>query len=84
MVSLGDITRQGVDGAAQIAAVARANVAHAKLDEKVSVVQGKVEELLAAGAIPGAGTFDVLVSEWMVWKEEDRGVKGGWCGRRGC
>jgi protein arginine N-methyltransferase 3 len=55
----------GVDGAAQIAAVARANIAHAGLGGKVSVVQGKVEELLAAGSIPGAGTFDVLVSEWM-------------------
>ena len=56
----------GVDGAADIAAVARANVAHAKLDDRVDVVQGKLERLLEdPEAIPGAGSFDVLVSEWM-------------------
>lgn len=56
----------GVDGAADIAAVARANVAHNGVSDVVSVTQGKVEELLAADGIPGgAGSFDVLVSEWM-------------------
>ena len=56
----------GVDGAADIAAVARANVAHNGVSDVVSVVQGKVEELLAEDGVPGgAGSFDVLVSEWM-------------------
>ena len=45
----------GVDGAADIAAVARANVAHNGVSDVVSVVQGKVEELLAETAFPGRG-----------------------------
>ena len=56
----------GVDGAAQIADVARAVIKHNKLDDRVSIVEGKVEELISDGSIPGAGSFDVLVSEWMV------------------
>ena len=49
-----------------MAACARANVAHNGVDDRVSVVQGKVEELLRNGDIPGgANSYDVLVSEWM-------------------
>jgi len=35
------------------------------LSSYFSAIQGKVEALLESGAIPGAGSFDVLVSEWM-------------------
>ena len=56
----------GVDGAAPMAACARANVAHNGVEDVVSIVQGKVEELLLTGDIPGgANSYDVLVSEWM-------------------
>ena len=64
----------GVDGAADIAAVARANVAHNGFRDVVTVVQGKVEELLRRASSDEAGdeknalrkhSFDVLVSEWM-------------------
>ena len=56
----------GVDGAAPMAACARANVAHNGVDDTVVVVQGKVEELIKDGKIPGgANSYDVLVSEWM-------------------
>ena len=60
----------GVDGAAQIADVARAVVKHNKLEDRVSIVEGKVEELICNGSIPGAGSFDVLVSEWMVGRSK--------------
>ena len=57
----------GVDGAAPMAACARANVAHNGVDDRVSIVQGKVEELLRKGDVQlgGANSYDVLVSEWM-------------------
>ncbi len=68
----------GVDGAADIAKVARANVAHNSFEGKIKIVQGKVEELLktagqATAAYPDSenpnplvpNSFDVLVSEWM-------------------
>lgn len=42
----------GIDGAADIAAVARANVKHNGFDGTIKIVQGKVEELLAqAGGV---------------------------------
>ena len=67
----------GVDGAAEIAAVARANAAHNGFGDVITIVQGKVEELIRAdvgdsksAAPEGSETlqkhsFDVLVSEWM-------------------
>ena len=64
----------GVDGAAEIAAVARANAAHNGFGDVITIVQGKVEELLRADASSAAPegsetlqkhSFDVLVSEWM-------------------
>ena len=67
----------GVDGAADIAKVARANAAHNGFGDVITVVQGKVEELIRAdvgdsksAAPEGSETlqkhsFDVLVSEWM-------------------
>lgn len=67
----------GVDGAADIAKVARANAAHNGFGDVITIVQGKVEELIRAdvgdsksAAPEGSETlqkhsFDVLVSEWM-------------------
>jgi len=62
----------GVDAAADIAAVARANVAHNGLDDVIQIVQGKVEDLLERANEEGSegsslekNSFDVLVSEWM-------------------
>ena len=62
----------GVDGAADIAAVARANAAHNGFRDVITVVQGKVEELLRRSSSDISGddvlrkhSFDVLVSEWM-------------------
>ena len=67
----------GVDGAADIAKVARANAAHNGFGDVITIVQGKVEELIRAdvgdsksAAPDGSETlqkhsFDVLVSEWM-------------------
>lgn len=46
----------GIDGAADIAAVARANVKHNGFDGTIKIVQGKVEELLAqAGGVANDG-----------------------------
>ena len=69
----------GVDGAADIAAVARANAEHNGFRDVITVVQGKVEELLKEAKTRGdedgddvndenvlrKHSFDVLVSEWM-------------------
>ena len=67
----------GVDGAADIAKVARANAAHNGFGDVITIVQGKVEELIRvdvgdskSAAPEGSETlqkhsFDVLVSEWM-------------------
>ena len=69
----------GVDGAADIAAVARANAEHNGFRDVITVVQGKVEELLKQADVGGdesgddvnnenvlrKHSFDVLVSEWM-------------------
>ena len=67
----------GVDGAADIAKVARANAAHNGFGDVITVVQGKVEELIRvdvgdskSAAPEGSETlqkhsFDVLVSEWI-------------------
>ena len=69
----------GVDGAADIAAVARANAEHNGFRDVITVVQGKVEELLKRADVGGdesgddvnnenvlrKHSFDVLVSEWM-------------------
>jgi protein arginine N-methyltransferase 3 len=54
----------GVDGSAEMADVARANVAANGLDSIVTVVSGRVEALTALPGIEGS-KVDVLVSEWM-------------------
>ena len=52
----------GVDGSYRIADVARTNVSASGLQDKIEIIEGKLEDMDSIRGAP----FDVIVSEWMI------------------